>query len=264
MSQTETLLSVAHRALKGSVGCFSFHDRYYVVKKLQEKPALPGERLLISWFARRLAKQPPNPPSQAPENQYELSRLKILAHAGVQVPEILVHDQEVMVLAHCGIDGFRAMKSMALPDRTAFLIRLTEELARFHSAGHWHGGAQIKNVLLHESGEIYRIDFEERFTDSLPLPLAQVYDLILFLNSIPLAGPINEAESLELLPRLLQVYFAAYPSSTVQDCLKRLMSYARFSRFVARPFRKLSRKSIRRIEILVASLEAFLSNHAHA
>lgn len=264
MIETEKLLSVAHRALKGSVGRFSFQDRYYVVKKLQEKPTLPGERLLISWFARRLAKQPPNPPSQAPENQYELSRLQTLALAGVKVPEILVHDQKVMVLAHCGIDGFQAMKSMARPERTAFLIRLAEELARFHSADHWHGGAQIKNILLNENGEIYRIDFEERFTDRLPLPLAQVYDLILFLNSIPLAGPINDAESLELLPRLLQVYFAEFPSPAVQDCLKRLMPYARFSRFVARPFRKLSRKSIRRIEILVTSLETYLGNRAHA
>lgn len=264
MSQTETVLSVAHRTLKGSVGRFSFNDQAYVVKRLQEKSALPGESILISWFARRLAQLPPNPPSQAPANQYELFRLQTLALAGVKVPEVVSHDQQIMVLVHCGIDGFRAMKSMAQPERTAFLTRLTEELARFHRAGHWHGGAQIKNILLHENGEIYRIDFEERFTDRLPLALAQVYDLILFLNSIPLAGPISEAESFELLPRLLQVYFAEHDSPAVQDCLKRLMPYARFSRSIARPFRRLSRKSIRRIEILVSSLETYVGNLPHA
>lgn len=258
MIDRTALLAAAHQALRGTVGSFTWSGQTYVAKRLTAKRPLPGERLLIGWCCRRLAGQPPIQPALPPGPDYELRRLQTLAAAGVRVPPVLAFDQELMVLAHCGKDGFATMKRLPRPERTAFLLQLTEELADFHAAGHWHGGAQIKNILV-QDGQTWRIDFEESALEALPLPLAQAYDLLLFLNVLPLAGPLDEAESRELLPQLLAAYFTRNPSSPVRQCLSRILPWARGLRRIARPMRGLSRKSIHRAEILIDSLESFLA-----
>lgn len=252
------LLAAAHQSLKGTVGSFVFQDRTYVAKRLTGRS--PGrlreawQSLLLGIAARHLAGAPLRPAALPPGRDYERRRLQFLLAAGQPVPPVLAWDAELMVLVHAGQDGFKVMRRLPRAERTRLLLRLAAELGDFHAAGHWHGGAQIKNVLIHED-RTCRIDFEEAALERLPLPLAQAYDLILFLNIIPLAGPLDEAESRELLPRLLQAYFAHQPDRAVQQCLERILPWARRLRRLARPFRRLSRKSIRRAEILIDCLE---------
>ena len=252
------LLAAAHQSLRGTVGSFVFQDRPYVAKRLagREPGRLRGawQNLLLGLAARHLAGAPLRAPALPPGRDYELRRLQFLAAAGQPVPPVLAWDKELMVLAHAGRDGFEAMRRLPRVERARFLERLAAELGDFHAAGHWHGGAQIKNVLL-QAERTLRIDFEEAALERLPLALAQAYDLILFLNIIPLAGPLDEAESRELLPRLLATYFTHQPDRAVRQCLERILPWARRLRRLARPFRRLSRKSIRRAEILIDCLE---------
>lgn len=252
------LLAAAHQALQGTVGSFVWQEQRYVAKRLQAKPPLFLEAPLLTWCARRLAGQPLRPPALVADAAYERRRLQALAAAGQPVPPVLAWDETLMVLPHWGRDGFAVLKGLEQHQRLPFLRQRVEELARFHAAGHWHGGAQIKNLLLREDGSCWRIDFEEAALERLPLALAQAYDLVLFLNVLPLAGPIDEAESRALLPALLAAYFASHPAAPVRQCLSRMLPWARRLRALARPFRRLSRKSVRRAEILIDCLEAFL------
>lgn len=257
------LLAAAHQSLKGTVGSFVYQGKTYVAKRLLAKKPLPFETVLLNWVSHKLAGRPCRKADLPAGADYELRRLQALAQAGVKVPPVLAFDAELMVLAHCGTDAFNAMRRMPRAERTSFLIRLAQELAEFHQTGHWHGGAQIKNILVQDQ-QTWRIDFEEAALERLPLPLAQAYDLLLFLNVLPLAGPIDEEESCLLLPALLLTYFTRHPSTEVRQCLTRMLPWARRLRWIARPFHRLSRKSIRRAEILIDCLEHFLSSQPDA
>lgn len=261
MPGNSALLAAAHQALHGTVGSFVFQGQTYIAKRLLgRRPGWCGrtwQTLLLGLAARQLAGAPLRPPGLAPGHDYERRRLQALAAAGQRVPAVLAWDEQLMVLAHAGEDGFEVMRRLPRRERAELLQQLAAELGEFHAAGHWHGGAQIKNVLI-QNGQSCRIDFEEASLERLPLPLAQAYDLILFLNIIPLAGPLDEAESRQLLPELLQCYCARHPSAAVRQCLRRILPWARGLRRLAQPLQRLSRKSIRRASILIDSLENHL------
>ena len=156
---------------------------------------------------------------------------------------------EFFVLDYCGTVIATLLEDWTADTWRRELLRQARELGEFHAAGHWHGGAQIKNVTL-QDGQAYRIDFEENFGEYLPLAASQAADLVLFLNSISLAGPIREAEARTLLPRLLDAYFAAHPATEVKAIIRRTAPmFRRFARF-AGLFQRWSRKGIRRVIIL--------------
>jgi len=135
-------------------------------------------------------------------------------------------------------------------------LLLAQELGEFHRDGFWHGGAQIKNITQLE-GKNFRIDFEEDFGNFLPLAVTQFNDLLIFLNSISLAGPIDETEARKLLPQLLNSYFAAHPSGEAKKLIGRILPLMRTLTHLARPFQRWSKKGIRRILILVDVLQEF-------
>ena len=182
--------------------------------------------------------------------------------AGVRVPHIALRTGTYLLLEHCGPTAASLLKRWQPEEWRRTLAMLATELGEFHHAGLWHGGAQIKNITLldGEAGPVStRIDFEENFGDLLPLPATQAADLMLFLNSISLAGPIDESEARRLLPELLDAYFAAHPDAAVRQVLERALPSMRRLARLAGPFRRWSRKGIRRIELLVDILDAFLA-----
>ena len=137
------------------------------------------------------------------------------------------------------------------------LPRLATELGEFHRAGHWHGGAQIKNITL-QDGVSYRIDFEEDFGEFLPLPVAQAADLVLFLNSISLSGPIVEGEARRLLPQLIDQYFATNPDPEIRGVIRRGFPLMKRLAGIARPFRRWSNRGIPRVLILADVFREYL------
>lgn len=254
---SQTLEQAARTALAGGKSrarAFEFAGRRYVVKRLAEQPRRLSQILFMRWLVKRVTGQP-LPLRTLALNQaaggmdYEAKRLLGLAAAGVRVPEVALVQPEFFVLSYCGTVVATLLESWTPDLWRSELTRLASELGEFHRAGHWHGGAQIKNVTLHE-GLSYRIDFEENFGEYLPLAAAQTADLILFLNSISLAGPIDEREARKLLPELLTVYFASHPDVEIKAIIRRAMPlFGRLARF-AGLFQRWSRKGIRRILIL--------------
>jgi tRNA A-37 threonylcarbamoyl transferase component Bud32 len=235
----------------------------YIAKRLAERPRRMVQTLFMRWLVKRITGQPLPLRTLALSEaagsmEYEGQRLRKLAAAGVSVPELIYRTPEYLLLEHRGTVVSSLLENWTQEIWRSELARLAHELGTFHAAGLWHGGAQIKNVTL-QDGQFTRIDFEENFGEFLPLPVTQATDLLLFLNSVSLAGPIDEAESRHLLPVLLKTYLHANPNNAgIRDTLQRAMPWLRRIVWAEKPFQRFTRKSYLRMVIIVDTLDEYL------
>lgn len=239
----------------------------YVAKRLADRPRSLWQALFLRWLVKRVTGQPLPMRSllltdAAASVGYEARRLAALAQAGVAVPRVLHQAADHLLLEHCGETLATLLERWPLDTGRAEMARLATELGAFHRAGHWHGAAQIKN-LTRQHGLTWRIDFEEDFGELGPLPAVQALDLVLFLNSVSLAGPIVEAEARLLLPQLVAAYFAANPDPQVRAAMVRAMPWGTALARLAAPFRGFKsngrpRKGAARLVILADALAAAL------
>jgi len=254
----DSLEAAARAALVGHDGrtlVFEDDGQRYVVKRLADKPRRLLQTLFMRWLVKRVTGSPlpmrTLALSEAANSMaYEANRLKSLATAGARVPHVVLATPELFVLTYCGTEVTALVRTWPREVWRANLSRMASELGEFHAAGHWHGGAQIKNLTQHD-GLTWRIDFEENFGEFLPLTATQTADLILFLNSTSLTGPIDEHEARELLPLLLDRYFAANPNPEIRAIIHRSLPLLRMLARIAGFFERVSRKRIRRVRILV-------------
>jgi tRNA A-37 threonylcarbamoyl transferase component Bud32 len=261
----QALESAARAALAGNqkrVRVFTHEGATYIAKRPAAKPRRLIQILFLRWAVKRITGTALPTSTLALSGatsgmDYEAGRLKRLAADGVRVPRLALLAPEFFVLEHCGPIVESHLAKWPPETWRRELPRLAGELGEFHRAGHWHGGAQIKNVTL-QDGVSYRIDFEEDFGEFLPLPVTQVADLILFLNSISLSGPIVESEARRLLPQLIDHYFAANPDPEIKDVIRRGWPLMKRLAGIARPFRRWSNKGIPRVLILVDVFREYL------
>jgi len=241
----------------------------YVAKRLADRARSRVQALGVRWLVKRvmglslpmrtlLLSDPAN------SVDYEAQRLEALALAGVPVPRVELRRPGYLLLEHCGPTVAGLLDGWSSATWREELTRLADDLAAFHRGGQWHGAAQIKN-LTRKGSITYRIDFEEDFGDLVPLPAAQALDLVLFINSISLAGPIDEAESIRLLPELVRVYLAGNPDPAVRSAIVNALPWlGRLARLTA-PLRggKTSegrpRKGLARLALLSAALASALA-----
>jgi tRNA A-37 threonylcarbamoyl transferase component Bud32 len=235
----------------------------YVAKRIADRPRRLSQALFVRWLVKRVTGQ--SLPMRtlllsdaASGVGFEARRLEALAAAGVAVPRLVHHDAAFMLLEHCGPTIDSLLQDWSIDTCRQELERLAEELAAFHRAGQWHGAAQIKN-LTRQHGQTYRIDFEEDFGDRVPLPAAQALDLVLFLNSVSLAGPLAEPQAREMLPGLIGAYFLANPDPAVRATLMRALPWVTGLTRLAAPFKGGTvkgrpRKGVARLVILADAL----------
>jgi hypothetical protein len=245
------------------------HDgtRYVAKREVQAaRGAIPA--LLAWWLARRvtgaaLPKHVVRLGAAATGAGFEARRLEQLAAAGMRVPRVVHRGGDFIVMAHCGVTVASLLGGWDRPTWRRELAALAAELGAFHRAGQWHGGAQIKN-LTRQGAQTWRIDFEESFGEHVPLPAAQAFDLVLFVNSISLRGPVDAAEARVLLPVLLRAYFDANPDPQVRAVFARALPWARLAAALSAPFRRLStggrqRNGAMRLALLAESIGTELS-----
>jgi tRNA A-37 threonylcarbamoyl transferase component Bud32 len=242
-------------------------ERYVAKRDAQvARGAVPA--LLARWLARRVtgAALPMGAArlgAGASAAGFEARRLGELAAAGMRVPRVVHRGAGFIVMEHCGVTVASLLGGWDRETRWRELAAQAAELGVFHRAGQWHGGAQIKN-LTRKEGQTWRIDFEETFGEHVPLPAAQAFDVVLFLNSISLRGPVDEAEARSLLPALMQAYLDANPDPEVRAVFVRALPWARAAGALASPLRRLNfggrrRNGAARLGLLAQAIDAALT-----
>lgn len=152
---------------------------------------------------------------------YEAERLRRLRQAGCRVPDVWWQQPGLLVLEHVGEAVPPVLRRSDEAAQREMVRAIALDLAEFHARGHWHGGAQARNITLRD-GILWRIDFEENIGGALSLPLAQAYDLFQTLSSIQSMRRIPE-DRLPGLGRLaLETYLQARPDPAVRAALRRM------------------------------------------
>lgn len=114
---------------------------------------------------------------------HEAARLRSLCLDRERVPRVYLETADYIVMEHCGHTVEGLLGDVPPAERPALVAAVMEDLGRFHRNGHWHGGAQVRNVT-RKNGLLYRIDFEENIGAALSLPTAQAYDVLLTFTSL--------------------------------------------------------------------------------
>jgi len=152
---------------------------------------------------------------------HEAGRLRRLSQAGCRVPQVWWEAPGLLVLEHVGVDFAGLVRHADAAQRVQWVRALAADLAVFHAQGHWHGGAQVRNITLH-NGELWRIDFEENIGGALSLPIAQAYDLFQLVSSLLGLRKLEDDNLPGLGKLMLDVYFETYPAPAVRARLQRL------------------------------------------
>lgn len=167
------------------VHIFTLKNRRYVMKF--DRPM--GRTRRRAWASAALCGilfgKFPRPQHLLPGGiRHEAQRLRTLRKHGVRVPKVHLVTDDHLILEHSGETVETLLKTSTEADeRTRLLWAVVDDLIDFHLAGHWHGGAQVRNMTL-KDGVIYRIDFEEQIGTAFPLPFAQAFDVLLAFNSM--------------------------------------------------------------------------------
>ena len=114
---------------------------------------------------------------------YEHERLKALAAAGEHVPPVLAFDGFSLTTGDVGDTLDHQLHRRPEDEWLELMCAASADLAAFHTRGHWHGGAQTRNLTW--NGEHFaRLDFEERLQPGMALATVQVYDALQLLLSL--------------------------------------------------------------------------------
>ncbi|MEZ5665263.1 MAG: hypothetical protein R3E94_17285 [Burkholderiaceae bacterium] len=114
---------------------------------------------------------------------YEHQRLVALAALGEHVPPVLGFDGQRLVTGDVGTTVEHLLHRIPEADRLSLMCAAAADLAGFHARGHWHGGAQARN-LTWDGQRFSRLDFEECLHPPLPLQTVQLYDALQLVMSL--------------------------------------------------------------------------------
>jgi len=114
--------------------------------------------------------------------RYESGKLRRLQAEGIPVPDVLLVADGYFVMTDRGPSLREVLREPSARSPKLFL-RLFGLLGELHRAGEYHGASQIKNFTV-QNGEIFLIDFEEKFPEEIPLEILQLRDLFLLLFSM--------------------------------------------------------------------------------
>lgn len=188
---------------------------------------------------------------------YEHQRLLALAAAGEHVPPVLAFDGFTLTTGDIGDTLDHLLHRLPGAERLSLMCAASADLAAFHTRGHWHGGAQTRNLTW--NGEHFaRLDFEERLRPGMALALVQVYDALQLLLSLarylqPL-GP-------DAVRAVLQAYAdAGTGGPALRDFIAHLLPrLGRVSRLAALSSRLDGSRELMRLRTVLEGMRAFVA-----
>lgn len=141
---------------------------------------------------------------------YEHERLRALGAAGEAVPPVLAFDGQSLVTGDIGRTFNHTIDELPRTEQLPIMCAAAADLARFHARGHWHGGAQARN-LTWDGRRFARLDFEEPLHPPMPLETVQLYDALQLLMSF--------ARFLDAMdPSAVQAVLQAYREASLDAC----------------------------------------------
>lgn len=151
----------------------------------------------------------------------EAQTLGQLQAAGFPVPPVIGCTPDWLVLGDAGEDLEARLNSLRYTDPDECWRHITAAgrlLCRVHAAGHWHGGAQIRNFSWRD-GQPGLLDLEDHDLAGMTLAEKQARDLMLFLYS--LARYDAKSSGPPRLP-VLAAEMLGNASNEVHDVLRKL------------------------------------------
>jgi tRNA A-37 threonylcarbamoyl transferase component Bud32 len=210
--------------------------------RVHERLLLAAAPLIRRWLGRDL---PFAPVTYQTDPPVEVQRLNRLRSAGCLVPAVLAANSEVFVLEHSGEPLYALLIAQPEPAvRLEWLREAARDLAALHTAGHWHGGAQLRNLVRADDGGLVRIDFETRLDAYFPVPLLQAFDAALFFSSLA------RTPDSEMLRTVAKAYMDGAPKPA-RDALRRSFPLIR-SLAGSRVLQRLAPKEAERLQLLAA------------
>jgi hypothetical protein len=188
---------------------------------------------------------------------FEHQRLLALAAAGEHVPAVLAFDGHALVTGDIGPTLDYLLFQRAPEERMALMCAAAADLAGFHARGHWHGGAQARNITW--DGERFaRLDFEEQLVPGLSLPMVQRYDVLQLLLSLArLIEPLGP----QAAHAVLSAYAAvdAAQGEALRHFVARLLPrLQRVSRIASWSRRLDSSRELMRLRTVLEGMQAFV------
>ena len=115
--------------------------------------------------------------------RHESRKLRRLREKGINVPEVFLVTDDFFVMEDTGQSFRSAIRKGILESSEQTYALLFRHLGLLHRSGEYHGGSQIRNFTYRE-GRVSLIDFEENFSETIPLETLQFRDLFLLLFSL--------------------------------------------------------------------------------
>lgn len=192
---------------------------------------------------------------------HEHRRLLALAAAGERVPAVLAFDGHRLVTGDIGCTLDHWLHRTAPADRLPLMRAAAADLAAFHARGHWHGGAQTRNMTW-DGRHFARLDFEERLQPGMPLATVQIYDALQLLLSLSSYFQVLGPEAV----RAVLSAYADTPDTRAQvpdlrAFLRRLLPrLQRVSRLAAWSSRLDGSRELMRLRTLLEGMAAFVGD----
>ncbi|TNF58822.1 MAG: hypothetical protein EP306_12295 [Burkholderiales bacterium] len=188
---------------------------------------------------------------------YEHQRLLALAAAGEQVPPVLSFDGRQLTTGDVGHTLEHLLHRIPEAERLPLMCAAAADLAGFHARGHWHGGAQARN-LTWDGRRFARLDFEECLHPPLPLPTVQLYDALQLVMSLArFLEPLGAQAVFEVLQAYRRAGAGGVPdlAAFVRRLLPRLQWVARMAGWSSRLD---GSREVRRLRTVLDGMRAFV------
>jgi len=202
-----------------------FEGQWYFIKWTQRKPWATVRCWLAAlgcWLAFGERTAPAS--LRTGGIQAEAQRLHTLRAAGRRVPKVLLQHDDYLVLSAVGTSLDRIVPHLMTTEKIALFEQVVDDLASWHNSGHWHGGAQLRNVTLYQN-RLYRIDFEERHGHVLSTATSRVYDMLLFFGDA--LARLDADHVISQGERLMRRYLDQIPAAEQTAIQKRLQRLER-------------------------------------
>lgn len=183
MNSIETVAQKEFENSKKEIFSFIFEEKKYWLKRA--RATKPDS--LQSFFYKFLSFELLIPPLKKDKTEvlkYETSKLEEFLEIGINVPKIVVKNNDYFVLEDSGesVNSILRNKQIIEEEFYSYVDLVLKELSKIHNSNHFHGGSQLRNFTYKEN-RVFVIDFEENFSQNTEIKSLQYRDFLLFLLS---------------------------------------------------------------------------------